>query len=156
MARGGSSKMEKKARGTKRMLKKSHKKKKTRTVLDGDDGNDDGGRAVGALAYSLPIPTDHDEDDDDEEEDGDDGFLRLGKKKKRKKKGSSADVLERHTQVSIHRLPTPDFSACAKIQKVFLKGWTGSIALGEDLKQLRKSISVNVKGSDVERYEIYC
>ena len=142
--------MEKKARATKRMLKKSHKKKKSRAAPNLADEDDDDGRATGAPTYSMPIPAAHNEIDDDD--DDDDGSHRLGKKKRKKKKDSGADELERHTQVSIHRLPTPDFSVCAKIQKAFLPGWAGSGLVGDDLKQLRKSLAVNVKGTDVERY----
>lgn len=142
MAKGGSSKMEKKARAAKKMLKKSHRRvnKKKRS-----DDHEDEENVVTSL--HMPTPAQHRELDIDDDDDVDDG--RIGKKRKKKKK--SPDDVGRHTQVSLRHLPTPNFSNCDRMEKVFIADWIDRAPVGDDLKLLRKSIAVNVKGSEVER-----
>jgi hypothetical protein len=140
MAKGGSSKMEKKARAAKKMLKKSHKRvnKKKRS----DENEDD---VITSL--HMPTPAKQRELDIDDDDDVDDG--RIGKKRKKKKK--IQDDVGGNTQTSLRHLPTPNFSFCDRIEKVFIADWTGQAPVGDELKLLRKSIAVNVKGSEVER-----
>ena len=136
MPKGGSSMMEKKANAAKRMMKKVHKKRKRSNGADeGDSDSDD----YKDLAY-MPTPA--------QQLAIDQGGNSASLKRKKKKKVPR----DENSQVSFTKLKAPTFTSLSILKKHFWLGTSDRGPVGEDLKLQRKSISVLVKGENVERY----
>eukprot|EP01041_Mallomonas_annulata_P008689 gene8689-17948_t len=127
-----SSKMERKAKGLNRLLKRearSGHKKKRKNGLDSDsDGDNDGPGYLPTPAQMAAVALGQ-------------NVISL-KKKKRKSESSS------NSQVSLHpdQIPLPNFSRCKAFKKNFWTGAPGEDPVSDELKILRKTFGILPKG----------
>ena len=141
----GSSAFEKRDKAEKRMLKNQlrhkadHKKRKRQ-------GEEDTSDTEGMAHANALTPTER-----RHQENGVNPLSSLHKKKQKlEKKESNKTGLQDHllggNKITAESLPSPDFSGLQPFSKSFWTGPAGEESPSDELKELRKSIGVNVKG----------